>query len=198
MRLVVLGACVAVGVMTAACGHMDVSTDSSNDTPVIAEKPFASGGRIEMHLSGGSYDVRTGGDRIRVQTSGHTGDTKVDVSADNGVAAVNVSNTPNNNFRAAIDVPKTADVVIHLTAGEITVAPVAGNLDVDSMAGNVTIDVTNPDDYASFAGEVKAGDLKAEAFNLSKSGLMQSVTWTGPGKYKLHASLGAGNLTIRR
>jgi hypothetical protein len=197
MRQLVFGVIVAVGVGVAACGHLAETSDAGDDRGVSTEKPFAAGGRIELHLSGGSYDVRTGGDRVRVQTHGHTGDAKVDVATDGAAANVTVSNTPHNNFHATIDIPKTADVVIRLTAGELSVAPVAGNLDVDSTAGNVNIDVTSANDYASFTAEVKAGDLKADAFNVKKSGLLQTVAWTGPGKYRLRATLGAGNLIVR-
>jgi hypothetical protein len=198
MRHLVLGVVVAVGVGVAACGHMAERSDAADDRGVSTEKPFAAGGRIEMQLSGGSYDVRTGGDRVRVATSGHTGDTKVDVATDGASAKVTVSDTPHSNFHATIDIPKTADVVIRLTAGDLSVAPIAGNLDVDSTAGNVNIDVSNANDYASFTAEVKAGDLKADAFDVRKSGLLQNATWTGPGKYRLRATLGAGNLIVRR
>jgi hypothetical protein len=44
---------------------------------------------------------------------------------------------------------------------------------------------------------VKAGDLNATPFGGSKSGLMQHFTWSGPGKYTLRASLGAGNLQLK-
>ncbi len=199
MRNVIVGGVIlAVGLSAAACGHMADMSDSADDRPVSAEKPFAAGGTIEMHLSGGEYEVRAGGDRVRVETRGHTGGTKVDVATEGKTATVNVSDTPHNNFHASIEVPKSANLVIRLTAGELRVAPISGNLDVDSTAGNVTIEVVNADDYAKVDASVKAGDLKAEAFGQTRSGLMQQIAWSGPGTHTLRANLGAGNLIIRR
>jgi len=188
----------AVGLMSAAaCDHI-ADMSGSNDRSVSAEKAFVAGGKIEMHLSGGSYEIRAGGDRVRVETSGHTGDTKVDVAAEGKSATVTVSDTPHNNFHATIDVPKSADLVVRLTAGDLRIEPIVGNMDVDSTAGNVTIQVANPNDYATVDGSVKAGDIAADAFGESRSGLLQHLTWSGPGTHTLRANLGAGDLFIRR
>ena len=170
----------------------------SNETPVTAEKPFAAGGRIEMQLAAGTYEIRAAsGDRIHVGTSGHTGDTKVEVSTADGSATVTVRDTPRSDFHATIEVPKAADLVVHLSAGEIAVEPIAGNAQVDSGAGNVTIEVADANDYLSVDASVKAGDIDAGPFGDSKSGLLQRLTWSGPGKRTLRASLGAGNLKLR-
>jgi len=198
MRYAVLGIIVAAGVLgAAACDHI-ADTSGADDRSVSAEKTFDSGGKIEMHLSGGSYEIRAGGDRVHVQTSGHTGDTKVDVATEGKSATVTVSDTPRNNFRATIDVPKSADLVVRLTAGDLKIEPIAGNMDVDSTAGDVTIQVANPNDYATVDASVKAGDIKADAFGESRSGLLQHLTWSGPGTHTLRANLGAGDLVFRR
>ena len=188
----------AVALLTAGCGLAPGDFGTADDTPVTSEKPFAAGGAITLDLSGGAYVVRASADaRIHVATSGHTGNTKVDISTGDRTATVKVSDTPKNNFHATIDIPRASDTSIHLSAGEITIDPIAGNLDVDSAAGNVTIGVSDPKDYSSVTASVKAGDLKAEPFGGSKSGLMQNFNWTGPGKRSLRASLVAGNLVIR-
>jgi hypothetical protein len=182
----------------AACVAPATDRDSGDDTPVAMEKPFAAGGRIEMQLAGGAYEVRAAsGDRIHVATSGHTGGTRVDVSTADASATVKVSETPRNNFHATIEVPKAADLVVHLTAGEMTVEPIAGSAEVESGAGNVTIEVVDANDYSSVDASVKAGDIDAGPFGESKSGLLQHLTWSGSGKRTLRASLGAGNLKLR-
>jgi len=194
--VVVIG---AVGWLTMACGTESGGFGTTNDTPVTADRSFVADGAIKMELGGGAYEIRTSADtRVHVATSGHTGDAKVDIATDDKTATVKVSNTPKSNFHATIDIPKTSNATIHLAAGEITVEPIGGNLDVDSTAGNVTILVDDPSNYSSVTASVKAGDLKAEPFGESKSGLMQSFTWSGSGKRTLHASLGAGNLKIEQ
>jgi len=49
-------------------------------------------------------------------------------------ARVKSKDTP-RNFRATIEVPAQADLVIHLTAGELVIEPIAGNKDINSSAG---------------------------------------------------------------
>jgi len=162
------------------------------------EKPFVSGGRIEMQLEGGTYEVRAAPDnRIRVTLSGNTGSARVEVTTNGTRADVKVKDTPRNNFQATIEVPRVADLVIHLSGGNLTVAPITGNKDVDSIAGNVDIAVSDPKEYASVDASVKAGDINASVFGGSKSGLFQHFTWSGQGKYTLRARLGAGNLELR-
>src|SRR5206468_5924646 len=107
----------------------------------------------------------------RVGTGVDIGDAGVAVTAEGTNARVEAKNTP-NHFKATIDVPATADLVIHLTAGELVIGPIAGNKNLDSYAGNITIAVGNPDDYASVDARVKAGDIQASAFGGSKSSLM--------------------------
>ena len=63
--------------------------------------------------------------------------------------------------------------------------------------GNVDIVTGDPMDYAGVDASVQAGDIKAEAFRESKSGLFRSLTWSGKGEYTLRAKLIAGNLTLR-
>jgi len=166
--------------------------------PQTTEKTFVSGGRIDIQLSGGEYEIRSAADnRIRVSLTRNPGSTKVDVSTTGSQAAVKVTNTPHNGFGATIDVPKTADLVVHLSGGNLTITGITGSKDVDSFAGNVTIVVGDPNQYSSVDAAVKAGELSAQPFGGSKSGLFQSFTWSGKGKYTLRARLGAGNLELK-
>jgi hypothetical protein len=180
-----------------ACGPMDTRSTRTGP-PLTAEKPFAGGGRVEMQLDGGDYEVRPSADnRVRIATDEHIGDAHVDVTAEGTNARVEATNTP-NHFKATIDVPAAADLVIHLKAGQLMIGEIAGNKNLDSYAGNITIAVNNPDDYASVDATLKAGDIQASAFGGSKSGLMPHFTWSGPGKHTLRADLGAGNLVLKR
>ena len=170
----------------------------AQNTASATENRFASGGRIEMQLDGGNYEVRPAADdRIRVTSTGNTGSAKVELNTNGTRADVKVKNTPHNNFQATIEVPKAADLVIRLSGGNLTMATIAGNKDVESYAGNVTIAVGDPSAYSSIDASVKAGDIDAGVFGGSKSGLFQKFTWSGHGKYTLRAHLGAGNLVLR-
>ena len=162
------------------------------------EKPFASGGKIDMQLSGGSYEIRpAASNHIRVTLGGNPGNAKVDLTTSSTHADVKVKDTPGNNFQATIEVPRAADLVVRLTGGNLVIAAITGNKDVESYAGNVQIAVGDPKEYSSVDATVKAGDINAGVFGGSKSGLFQQFKWSGPGKYTLRAHLGAGNLELR-
>jgi hypothetical protein len=203
------GAC-ATMLLAVACGGSESPqtqrrTDSQTQAqapvqapPKVTEAAFVSGGKIEMQLDGGNYTVRpAGGNAIRVTLGGNLGAAKVDVATEDTHANVLVKETPRNNFQATIEVPQTADLVIRLAAGDLTLEGISGNKDVESNAGNVDIVTGDSKDYASVDASVQAGDIKAEAFGESQSGLFRKLTWSGKGKYTLRAKLIAGSLTLR-
>jgi hypothetical protein len=178
---------------------------SSNNEPAAVsapvlklDKPFAAAGTIEMQLEGGSYTVRASPDEhIRVSFAGNPGDATADVATTGAHGTLTIRNTPHNNFQAIVEVPATSDLTVHLGGGNLDLAAITGNKDIDSKAGNVTIAIPNADDYATVDATVKVGDLKAGPFGDSGSGLAPHVKWSGPGKYSLRASLGAGNLELK-
>jgi hypothetical protein len=198
-------ACTAL-LLAAGCGGSDqaqtqpaTQSQAQQTASAVTEKPFAAGGRIEMQLGAGSYTVRPARDRvIRVTLGGNAGTTRVDVSTADTRATVLVQDTPRKNFEATIEVPQTADLVIRLTAGDLKVEAIGGNKDVESNAGNVDIVTGESKDYASVDASVQAGDINADEFGESRSGLFPKLTWSGKGKYTLRARLIAGNLTLRR
>jgi len=187
---------VAASLTAFACVALDAPVKTS--APLTADKPFAAGGRVEFQLASGGYQVRAAADNhVRITSDRNIGDASVEVTAEGGGARVESKDTP-RNFRATIEVPAQADLVIHLSAGELVIEPIAGNKDINSNAGEITVAVGNPDDYATVDATLKAGDIQADAFGGSKSGVMPHFTWSGPGKRTLRADLGAGKLVLRR
>jgi len=165
----------------------------------VAEKAFASGGNIDMQLDSGNYAIRpSAGDQIRVSFGGNTGSASAELNSNGSQATLAVRDAPHNNFHASIEVPKTSNLTIHLKAGNLEVGAITGDKDVTSTAGNVEVAVGDPSAYASADGSVTAGDIDAGVFGKSASGINPHFEWTGEGKYKLHASLGAGNLVLKR
>ena len=166
--------------------------------PSSAEKAFVSGGRIDMQLESGDYEVRAStDDHIRVIWSPATS-TKVTVNTNGTHADIKVADTPHNNFHATIEVPAVADLKIHMTAGDLRVGTIKGSKDFYLRAGDLDVSVGDPNDYYKVSASVRAGDLNAGAFGAVKGGLFRSFTWTGKGKYTLQAHLLAGDLTLRK
>ena len=138
---------------------------------VVADKLFVSGGKIDMQLDGGAYEVRSAADNhIRVILTGNTENAKAEVTAGDRDASLQVKDTP-RNFRATIEVPAVADLVVHFKGGELVMEPITGNKDVQSYGGDIKIGIGNPDDYSSVDASVKVGEIDASAFGGSKSGL---------------------------
>jgi hypothetical protein len=176
------------------------SCASAPDQPMVvkAEKPFAAGGSIEMQLDGGNYEIRpASGDHIRISFGGNTGSATADVTTVGTHANLAIKDTPHSNFKATVEVPQTTDLVLHLTGGNLEMAAITGNKEIDSKAGNVTVAVSDSNDYSSVDASVAMGNLEAGPFGRADSGVGNHLTWSGRGKYTLHAKLGAGNLELK-
>jgi hypothetical protein len=188
----------------ASCSSRPEPSTASSAIPeqpsvVKADKPFVAAGNIEMRLSGGDYIIRAGTDEhVRVSFGGNTGNAAAEVTTNGTRANVSITDTPHSNFRATVEVPATVDLTIHLTGGNLEIGRITGNKDIDSTAGNVGVSISNTNDYGSVDASVKVGNLHGGPFGDSDSGLAPHLKWSGPGKYTLRASLGAGNLELKR
>lgn len=163
-----------------------------------ADKAFVSGGKVDIHLDAGDYEVRAGADNhVRVTMTGKTGDATVDVAIDGKHADVTVRNTSHTNFKCIVEVPKEADVAIRLSAGDLHVGPIVGSKDVESNAGDLTIAVGNPDDYSSIDASVKVGDLSGGPFGDANGEFVShSIKKAGKGRRTFRAYLLAGDLKL--
>ena len=167
-------------------------------TTTMADKPFTSGGKIEMQLDGGDFTIRPAADdRVRIGFSGNVGSAKAELTVNGTQATLAVRDTPHNNFHATLEVPKVADLLIRIKGGNVEMSAITGNKDFESGAGNAEIAVGNANDYSHADASVKVGNLDAGPFGESQGGLAPHLTWSGPGKYTLHATLGAGNLELK-
>jgi hypothetical protein len=166
----------------------------------IAEKVFIAGGRIDLQLEAGGYDVKPSADnKIRVSCDGaESSQARVTVNTNGSHADVQVSNTPHNHFHATIEVPAASDLTIRLTAGDLQIGAITGNKDINLRAGNLDVKIADPNDYSRVEASVSAGDVDASAFGGSASGLFRTFKWTGKGKYTLKAHLMAGDLNLRK
>ena len=164
-----------------------------------AEKDFVSGGKVEMTLESGDYKIRASSDnRIHVRwNEASAKGVRVKLTTNGKSADLRVEDTPHNNFHAIIEVPALTDVRIRLTAGDLSVSGVKGDKDIELNAGDLNISVGSSSDWGDVDASVTAGDIHAPAFQEARGGLFRSFTWKGPGKYRLHAHLMAGDINLR-
>jgi hypothetical protein len=187
-------AMVAVFLMTVSVSPKRLSAQASGSP---AEKDFVSGGKVEMTLESGDYDIRASSDnRIHVRWN-EASRARVKLTTNGKSADLRVGNTPNNNFHATIEVPALTDVRVRLTAGNLEMAEIKGDKDIEANAGNLSISVGSSSDWGDVDASVTAGDLHAPAFQAASGGLFRSFKWKGPGKYRLHAHLTAGDINLR-
>ena len=162
------------------------------------EAKFVSGGRIRMDLCSGGIDL-IGKDEptVRVSYRPDRDGVKVRIRISGDRADLSVSDCPHNNFRATVEIPKSSALYVRMMAGELNVRDISGDKDVVLHFGQLTMEVGKPDGYGHVDASVNSGELSASAFNVEKGGLFRSFDRSGPGKYRLHAHVGAGQLDLR-
>jgi hypothetical protein len=112
-------------------------------------------------------------------------------------AELNISGGPKNDVRITVEVPKSTGLLVRMPFGQLEISDVTGDKDVQLHAGELIVHVGNPADYSHVDASVTSGGLEAPPFNEDHGGLFRSFQKSGNGKYKLHAHVGAGDLTLR-
>jgi hypothetical protein len=174
--------------------QQDVQIDRTGDSPVEAR--FAQASRIRMEICPGGVEiVGTNAPVLRV-TPQH-GEARVRLDVVNDHAEVQITRCPHNNFRARIEVPKSLALHIRMFAGQLDVKEITGDKNIELSFGQLNIDAGKSEDYASVDASVNSGGIDADPFNVHKGGLFRSFEQSGPGKYRLHAHVGAGQIELR-
>jgi len=162
---------------------------------------FPSGGQLRLHIR--SSDLRIIGsdeNKIKIRYWGKNAaarDVKVSLKTLGNTGELWVHGGPHYDFQIEIFVPRTSDLYLRMPAGDAEVKGIVGNKDVEIHAGDLTLAVGAPEQYARADASVLAGDLDAGPFGVSKDGLFRSFHKQGAGKYRLHAHVGAGDLTLK-
>jgi len=170
------------------------------DHPFQMEYP--SGSQLNLHLRSG--DVRVVGTNdnkisVRVDAKNMEEARKVKVVFDryDGSAKLSVLGGPKNDTQIVVEVPKATGLFVRMPAGQLEISDVVGDKDVQIHAGELIVHVGDPADYSHVDASVMTGDIDAPPFHEDHGGLFRSFHKNGNGKYKLHAHVGAGDLTRR-
>jgi hypothetical protein len=166
------------------------------------QQKFISGAEIRMHLEAGGYTIIAGdSENIRVTYNARNEEqlrhVRVEVKRNPYSADVYVSDTPNGNFHATIEVPRRSNLWVRLSAGELVVEDVEGDKNLEVRAGRIQADIPHPEQYGHRDASVLTGSIAASAFEVSKGGLFRSFEQRGPGKYRLHAHVMTGEIVLR-
>jgi len=186
LALLCFGAALAVA--------QDANIDQTGSNPV--ETKFQPAGRLRVELCPGGIEV-VGTDEPVLRVSYLSGEARVRMDVTGDHADLRLTDCPHSNFRAHIELPKSSALYVRMFAGQLDVRDVTGDKNVELSFGQLNIDAGHSEDYASVDASVNSGAIDASLFDIHKGGLFRSFDQTGPGKYRLHAHVGAGQIDLR-
>lgn len=172
----------------------------------LPEHPFRvdypSGSQISLRLRSG--DVRVVGKegkqiavRVEARDTERAREVKVYFERFENSAELRVSGGPKDNLQIIVEVPKNTGLFVRMPAGQLEISDVTGDKDVQLHAGDLILHVGDPADYSHVDASVISGGLEAPPFHEDHGGLFRSFQKSGNGRYRLHAHVGAGDLTLR-
>jgi hypothetical protein len=179
---------------TALAVAQDVNIDRTGNNPV--EVRFAPAGRIRVGLCPGGIEL-VGIDDPVLRVSYLSREARVRISVNGDHADLRLSGCPHSNFRAHIELPKSSALYVRMLAGQLDVRDVTGDKNIELSFGQLNIDAGKSENYAIVDASVNSGAIDASPFDVHKGGLFRSFDLTGPGKYRLHAHVGAGQIDLR-
>ncbi len=157
------------------------------------------GQAVKLELSSGDYRIEPGAaDKVVVISQKKSSDPQekphfgIDTSSKE--AAVRVEGP--KNYAAVIQIPKNSNLRVRLQGGRLRVDGINGDKDIESNGGAVTINMGSPENYAHVDASVDIGHIDAPPFQVAQDGLEQSFSRQGPGSYRLHAHVGAGEIRL--
>lgn len=172
----------------------------------LPEHPFQvaypSGSQMSLRLRSG--DIRVVGKednrisvRVEARDTERAREVKVYFERFENSAELRVSGGPKNDLKIVVEVPKNTGLFVRMPAGQLEISDVRGDKDVQLHAGDLILHVGDPADYSHVDASVVSGGLEAPPFHEDHGGLFRSFQKSGNGRYRLHAHVGAGDLTLR-
>lgn len=163
---------------------------------------YPSGSQMSLHLRSG--DVRVVGKehnqisvRVEARDTERAREVKVYFERFENSAELRVWGGPKNDLQIIVEVPKNTGLFVRMPAGQLEISDVTGDKDVQLHAGDLILHVGDPADYSHVDASVTTGGLEAPPFHEDHGGLFRSFQKSGNGRYRLHAHVGAGDLTLR-
>jgi hypothetical protein len=157
---------------------------------------------LRLHLRDGDYRiVASDSDDITIRTDGKNREgakkVKVLLKRTGDSLDITLTHVPRNECQVTIVVPKETNLYARMRAGDLSIDGVTGDKDLELLAGDLTIQGAQSADYGPVDLSVKFGDVSADQFGSAKGNVGNSLRHDGSGKYRLHAHVFAGDLTLR-
>jgi hypothetical protein len=170
----------------------------SNGTCAGPFEAAATPGReIAMNLRAGEIAL-VGTDAPFVRVTCVVRDSARDIKISFAADHLTIRGGPDREVHFRIEIPRSMNLRVRCSAGNLTISDIAGDKDIELNAGNLTIAVGDAGSYRHAEGSVLAGNISATAFGAERDGLFRSFSKDNPaGRYRLRAELLAGNLTLK-
>lgn len=157
---------------------------------------------VRLHLRDGDFRIVGGdSDEITIRTRGKNAPLakkmKVQIRRSGDCLDLTLLNVPKNELQVTIAIPRETNLYARMRAGDLSVDGITGDKDVELMAGDLSIQVPDAAEYGPVDLSVRLGDVSGSQFGDPKGVMGNSVRQTGTGKYKLHARVFAGDLTLK-
>lgn len=157
------------------------------------------GQALRLELSSGDYRIEPGAnDQILVisRKNSKQPDEKPHFGVDSNAEEACIKVNAPQNYSAVIQVPRNSTLRVRLNGGRLQVNGIDGDKDIESHAGAVSIAIGAPESYARVDASVNVGHIDAPPFGASEEGYVRSFSREGPGRYRLHAHVDSGNITM--
>lgn len=197
---VALGSLLILSPPLASAQTKRVEAKNLPDHPFQVDYP--SGGQLSLRLRSGDFRVVGGTEnkisvRLDAKDLEKAREVRVTFDRSEHSGELHVSGGPRNDIQITVEVPKDTGLYVRMPAGELEISNVTGDKDVQLHAGELIVQVGSPDDYSHVDASVMTGGLEASPFHEDHGGFFRSFHKSGSGKYRLHAHVGAGDLTLR-
>jgi len=166
------------------------------------ETRVAGATNLRLHLHDGDFRiVGSDSDKVSIHVEGknlvEAQKIKIRFRRANGSLDLKLSHVPKNELQVTIKVPASINLYARMRGGDLSVEGVAGDKDLELTGGDLTIGVGEPEQYSRVDLSVRFGDISGSQFGDPKGWLGNSVHKAGTGKYRLHAHVMAGDLTLK-
>ena len=197
---------VALGSLAVFSAPLGLAQSKRVEATNLPDHPFQvdypSGSQLSLQLRSGDFRVVGSSENkvsVRVDAKDLEKAREVRVSFDRSEHSgeLHVSGGPRNDIQITVEVPKDTGLYVRMPAGQLEITNVTGDKDVQIHAGELILHVGDPAEYSHVDASVMTGDIDAPPFHEDHGGLFRSFHKDGNGKYKLHAHVGAGDLTLR-
>jgi hypothetical protein len=196
----------ALGLLAVFSAPLAFAQSKRMEATNLPDHPFQvdypSGSQLSVYLRSGDVRLVGGTEKkvsVRVDAKDMEKAREVRVTFDRSEhsAELRVSGGPRNDIQITVEVPKDTGLYVRMPAGQLEISGVTGDKDVQIHAGELIVHVGSPADYSYVEASVTTGGLEAPPFHEDHGGFFRSFHKSGNGKYRLHAHVGAGDLTLR-